>query len=56
MLSDYDKKNAFDVEAYINYRCRIGMDEDFDMYEVDADEGGNAVTGVGMDTAVDDGQ
>ena len=58
MLSDYDKKNAFDVEAYINCRCRIGVDEDFDMYEVDADEGGDADidTGVGMDTVVDDGQ
>ncbi len=64
MLSDYDKKNAFDVEAYINCRCRIGMDEEFDTVEVDVDEDGDAgadtgtsaYVGVSTDTGTDDGQ
>ncbi len=46
-LSDYDKKNAFDVEAYMKRQLRIRMKEEFELFEVDAnvqdDEGnGNA--------------
>ncbi len=46
-LSDYDKKNVFDVEAYMKRQLRIRMKEEFELFEVDAgvqdDEGnGNA--------------
>ena len=34
-LSDYDKKNAFDVEAYMKHQLKIRMKEEFDLYEVD---------------------
>ena len=37
-LSDYDKKNAFDVEAYMKHQLRIRMKEEFDLYEVDGNE------------------
>lgn len=35
-LSDFDKKNAFDVERYLKHELRLRMDEEFDCYEVDA--------------------
>lgn len=34
-LSDFDKKNAFDVERYLKHELRLRMDEKFDCYEVD---------------------
>lgn len=34
-LSDYDKKNAFDVEAYMKHQLKIRVKEEFDLYEVD---------------------
>lgn len=34
-LSDYDKKNAFDVEAYMKHRLRLRMKEKFELFEVD---------------------
>ncbi len=37
-LSDYDKKNAFDVEAYMKHQLKIRMKEEFDLYEVDGNE------------------
>ena len=37
-LSDYDKKNAFDVEAYMKHQLKIRMKEEFDLYEVDGSE------------------
>lgn len=37
-LSDFDKKNAFDVERYLKHELRLRMDEEFDCYEVDASE------------------
>ena len=37
-LSDYDKKNAFDVEAYMKHQLKIRMREEFDLYEVDGSE------------------
>ena len=37
-LSDFDKKNAFDVERYLKHELRLRMDEEFDYYEVDVSE------------------
>ena len=37
-LSDFDKKNAFDVECYLKHELRLRMDEEFDCYEVDVSE------------------
>lgn len=35
-LSDYDKKNAFDVERYLKRRpAVVKLDETFDLYEVE---------------------
>ena len=34
-LSDFDEKNAFDVERYLKHELRLRMDEEFDCYEVD---------------------
>lgn len=34
-LSDYDERNAFNVEAYLEHRLRIHENEEFDLYEVD---------------------
>ncbi|MCD8249305.1 MAG: type IV secretory system conjugative DNA transfer family protein [Lachnospiraceae bacterium] len=37
-LADYDDKNAFDVEKYINHYLQMGVDEEFDSYEVEVTE------------------
>lgn len=37
-LSDYDKKNAFDVESYMKHQLQIRVKEEFDLYEVDGEE------------------
>ena len=37
-LSDYDKKNAFDVESYMKHQLQIRVKEEFDLFEVDGDE------------------
>lgn len=37
-LSDYDSKNAFDVEAYMKHRLKLRMKEGFDLFEVDGEE------------------
>ena len=37
-LSDYDKKNAFDVEAYMKHQLRLRIKEEFDLFEVDGEE------------------
>lgn len=37
-LSDYDKKNAFDVEAYMKHRLKLRRTEEFDLYEINGDE------------------
>ena len=37
-LSDYDKKNVFDVEAYMKHQLKIRMKEEFDLYEVEGNE------------------
>jgi len=36
-LSDFDKKNAFDVEEYMKHQLKIGMEDEFSLIEVDAD-------------------
>ena len=36
-LSDYDKKNAFDVEQYLKHTLRMGVKEEFELFEVDAE-------------------
>ena len=41
-LSDFDKKNAFDVERYLKHELRLRMDEEFDCYEVDVSEDSTA--------------
>ena len=39
MLSDYDKKNAFDMEKYMKHRKPIlAKDEVFDYYKIDLPE------------------
>lgn len=37
-LSDYDKKNAFDVEAYMKHQLRLKAKEEFELYEVEGQE------------------
>lgn len=38
-LADYDPKNAFDIEKYINHRLTIKKKEEFDLFEInDRDE------------------
>lgn len=37
-LSDYDKRNAFDVEAYMKHQLQLRMKEEFDLFEVDGSE------------------
>lgn len=37
-LSDYDKKNAFDIEAYMKHQLKLRMKEEFDLFEIDGSE------------------
>ena len=37
-LSDFDKKNEFDVERYLKHELRLLTAEEFDLYEVDVTE------------------
>ena len=37
-LSDYDKKNSFDVEAYMKHSLKLRMKEKFDLFEVEGEE------------------
>ena len=37
-LSDYDKKNTFDVEGYLEHRLVLRADEEFDLIEVETGE------------------
>ena len=37
-LSDFDKKNEFDVECYLKHELRLLTTEEFDLYEVDVTE------------------
>lgn len=36
-LSDYDKKNTFDVESYLKCELKMGRQATFDLYETDGD-------------------
>lgn len=37
-LSDFDPKNAFDIEAYLHCRLKLKSNDEFDTYEVDVSE------------------
>lgn len=37
-LADYDKRNEFDVEAYMKHELRLAVDEAFDFYEIELTE------------------
>lgn len=37
-LSDFDKKNEFDVERYLKHELWLLTTEEFDLYEVDVTE------------------
>ena len=39
-LSDYDKRNLFDVEGYLKRELKMGRKETFDLYEADGSEDG----------------
>ncbi len=41
-FSDYDKKNIFDVEGYLEHRLRLRADEELEVIELD-------VNGEGME-------
>ena len=38
MTSDYDKKNAFDIEQFLSSELKLKMDDAFEVYEVDLSE------------------
>ena len=37
-LADYDAKNAFDVEKFINHELVMALDEKFEIYEIELDD------------------
>ena len=37
-LSDYDKKNEFDVEKFLSTKLKVKPDEEYDVYEITADD------------------
>jgi type IV secretion system protein VirD4 len=37
-LSDYDKKNAFDVEKYMRCQLRLKADDEVEVFEIQLDE------------------
>ena len=37
-LSDYDKKNVFDIEVYLEHRLKLSATEEFELFEVDGSE------------------
>ena len=44
-LSDYNKKNTFDVEGYLEHRLRLRADEEFELIEVDGTTIGDMESG-----------
>ena len=38
LTSDYDKKNAFDIEQFLSSELKLKMDDAFEVYEVDLSE------------------
>lgn len=37
-LSDYDKRNAFNVERYLSTRLRVRPEDEFEVYDIDLAE------------------
>ncbi len=44
-LSDYDRKNTFDVEGYLGHRLKLRADEEFELIEVDGTTIGDMESG-----------
>ena len=44
-LSDYDRKNTFDVEGYLEHRLKLRVDEEFELIEVEGTAGDTENTG-----------
>ena len=44
-LSDYDRKNTFDVEGYLEHRLKLRVDEEFELIEVEETAGDTENTG-----------
>ena len=42
MLSDYDKKNEFDIEKFVSTKLKTKPDEVYDVYEIEAFDAENA--------------
>ena len=38
LYGDYDKKNAFDVEKYLNHNLTFSKDTEFEMFRIDVTE------------------
>jgi len=38
LLSDFDKKNAFDIEKFLSTKLRVKKNEMFEVYEIDLTE------------------
>ena len=49
-LSDYDRKNTFDVEGYLEHRLKLRVDEEFELIEVDGTAGDTENTGNAAET------
>ena len=49
-LSDFDKKNAFDVEEYMKHRLEVGEDEEFILFVMDSPEDDASAADVEEDT------
>ena len=49
-LSDYDRKNTFDVEGYLEHRLKLRVDEEFELIEVEETAGDTENTGNAAET------
>ena len=49
-LSDYDRKNTFDVEGYLEHRLKLRVDEEFELIEVEGTAGDTENTGNAAET------
>ena len=49
-LSDYDRKNTFDVEGYLEHRLKLRVDEEFELIEVEGTGGDTENTGNAAET------
>jgi len=41
-LSDYDKKNAFNIERFLSTKLKLRPDEEYEVYEIDVSGGKTA--------------